>query len=224
MWVKGLEASSRRDYGPWTVPEADAERAMPLIALLEGLSRRDPQLTIHGESVGGYAASVAIRLGIPPARAERLRLAGIVHDIGKIVVLTRILQKRGPLTASEWAQVKRHPQVGFRLIHSTGLHDVAGWTLTHHERPDGLGYPFGLGAGEIPIESSIISACDAYHAMIDERPYQAAMDHGQARAELIGCAGTQFDPMVVEALLLVAEERVEVAGRRFELRAPVPDD
>ena len=192
--------------------------------MLEGLSRRDPQLTIHGESVGGYAASAAIRLGIPPARAERLRLAGIVHDIGKIVVPTRVLEKRAPLSDAEWVQIRRHPQVGFRLIHSTGLHDVAGWILTHHERPDERGYPFGLGAAEIPIESSIISACDAYHAMRSERPYQRALDHREARAELIGCAGTQFDPVVAEALLAVAEESAPAAAFPVELRAPVPDD
>ena len=178
-----------------------ASRSGPLPTLLEAIGARDSALTMHGESVGRYATIAAQNLGLPPARVRALRLAGILHDIGKTELPAAILDKPGPLTPSEWRAIRNHPEAGHRLLTAAGLEPIAEWVLAHHERPDGTGYPFGLTAAEIPIEASILSAADAYHAMRDDRPYKSPLTHAEAAAELRDCAGTQFDPEVVEALL-----------------------
>ena len=95
----------------------------------------------------------------------------------------------------------RHPEIGARILEHAGLRDIAAWVLAHHERLDGRGYPSGLAADEIPLEARILAVADAYEAMIADRPYRAGMPAEEARAELERCAGTQFDPTVVEAFL-----------------------
>ena len=156
---------------------------------------------MHGESVGRYAAIAAQNLGLPPAGVRALRLAGILHDIGKTELPAAILDKPGPLTPSEWKAIRNHPEAGHRLLTAAGLEAIAEWVFAHHERPDGTGYPLGLKAGEIPIEAAILAAADAYDAMRDDRPYKAPLTHAEAAAELRDCAGTQFDREVVEALI-----------------------
>jgi HD-GYP domain-containing protein (c-di-GMP phosphodiesterase class II) len=194
---------------PWTATPA-AEQARPLLTLLELRGRSDPTLLMHGESVGELVAMAAEQLDLPPVQIGRLRLAGILHDIGKITVSDRILNKPGRLTEGEWAEIRRHPETGYRLILSVGLEDIADWVLVHHERPDGRGYPYGLSAVEIPLEGSILAVADAYHAMVAERPYQGRLSHAEACWELQECAGSQFDGGVVDAVVgaLEADERL----------------
>lgn len=184
-----------------------AERARPLLTLLDLISARNPTLGMHGESVGELAAIAAIDLGLSPARIERLRLAGVLHDIGKVAIADEILQKDSPLSEKEWNEVRRHPVIGSVLIESVGLDDIAEWVLKHHERPDGTGYPNGLTGDEIPLEASIISVADAYHAMVAERPYQGPLTHMEARIELQLFAGRQFESSVVDLVLAGIEQR-----------------
>lgn len=160
---------------------------------------------MHGESVGELAAMTAEQLGLPPVQIGRLRLAGILHDIGKITISDCILNKPGRLTEPEWAEVRRHSETGYHMLASVGLDDVADWVLVHHERPDGLGYPYGLSAGEIPLEGRILAVADAYHAMIAERPYQGRLSHAEACWELRDCSGTQFDGDIAGALIAAVE-------------------
>lgn len=196
-------------------PELD--RARPLLALLDVIGTRNPTLGMHGESVGDLAALAATELGLPPARVERLRLAGILHDIGKVAVADEILFKPDRLSDREWREIQRHPMIGYILVSSVGLGDIADWVLAHHERPDGLGYPHGLTAAQIPLEASILSVTDAYHAMVAERPYQSPLTHIEARHELERCAGAQFDEIVVRAAIRAIERERDrsalVAGR-----------
>lgn len=194
---------------PWMATRA-AERAKPLLTLLELTGQSDPTLSMHGESVGELAAIAAQELGLPPTQIGRLRLAGILHDIGKITIPDRILNKSGRLTEEEWGEIRRHPETGYRLVRSVGLEEIADWVLVHHERPDGRGYPYGLSAREIPLQGMILAVADAYHAMIAERPYQGRLSHGEACWELRECSGSQFDGAVVEALTsaLNADQRL----------------
>ena len=135
---------------------------------------------------------MAAELEMDEDRVQRLRLAGILHDIGKIAVPDSILNKPGPLTDDEWVQMRRHPELGARILSSRELDDVRGWILAHHERPDGAGYPKGLKAEEIPLEASIVAVADAFEAMTADRVYRPGMHPDAAREELLDNAGSQF--------------------------------
>jgi diguanylate cyclase (GGDEF)-like protein/putative nucleotidyltransferase with HDIG domain len=172
-----------------------------VLSLAEALDQRDSGTARHSQTVGRYCELMAKELGFDEDRVERIRLAGILHDIGKIGVPDSILRKPGRLTTAEMDQMRRHPELGARVLSSSELDDVREWILAHHERPDGTGYPLGLSAEEIPIEASILSVGDAYEAMTSDRVYRAALTHDQAREELIHCSGTQFESTVVKALL-----------------------
>jgi HD-GYP domain-containing protein (c-di-GMP phosphodiesterase class II) len=145
-------------------------------------------------------------------RVQRIRLAGVLHDIGKIGVPDSILCKPGPLTSEEMDQMRRHPELGARILSSRELDDVREWILAHHERPDGTGYPRGLTADEIPIEAAILAVGDAYEAMTSDRVYRMSIGHDKARDELERWAGKQFSREVVDAFLRALDrERVSVS-------------
>jgi len=151
--------------------------------------------------VGHLAEALGQELGLPPDRCERLRYAGTVHDIGKIGVADSILRKPGVLTVDEMTEMRKHPEVGARILAGADLEDISAWVLAHHERPDGAGYPFGLAGDQIPLEGRILAVADAYEAMTNGRVYQPAVAPEDARNELARCSGTQFDERVVEAFL-----------------------
>ncbi len=172
-----------------------------MLSLAEALDIRDSGTAAHAHTVGRYAEGMAVRLGLPTARVERVRLAGILHDIGKIGVPDSILRKPGALDEHEWAVMRKHSETGARILESGSLEDVRGWVLAHHERPDGTGYPYGLSAEQIPIEASILAVADAYEAMTSDRVYRPRLSTAAAREQLIQGSGSQFDPTVVGALL-----------------------
>src|SRR3954447_2664839 len=172
-----------------------------VLSLAEALDQRDSGTAKHSQTVGRYCEMMAKELGFDEDRVERLRLAGILHDIGKIGVPDSILRKPGALSEEEMGQMRRHPELGARVLSSSELDDVREWILAHHERPDGTGYPLGLSEGQIPVEASILSIGDAYEAMTSDRVYRLAIGPVRARQELLDGAGTQFSPEVVEAFL-----------------------
>ena len=172
-----------------------------VLALAEALDIRDTGTGEHSHNVGRYAALTARELGFDEDRIERVRLAGVLHDIGKIGICDRVLAKPGPLDADEWRQMFTHPEIAARLLSRPEFDDLREWILAHHERPDGRGYPRALCAAEIPIEARILAVADAYEAMTADRVYRPAIGEDAARAELEGGAGTQFDPAVVIAFL-----------------------
>ena len=195
--------------GPWdrrfsprpaTIRRAGASKG-EVVLLAERLASRDPALAVHGRVVGRYAALTARELGIPSGTADSLRLAGELHDIGKLEMPRRILEKPGPLDEHEWVQIKTHPVIGATLIREAGLNQIADWVFSHHERPDGRGYPRGLEETQIPLESAVLAVADAFHAMTTHRPYQAAIDHNSALDELRRGVGRQFDRLVVDAFV-----------------------
>jgi diguanylate cyclase (GGDEF)-like protein/putative nucleotidyltransferase with HDIG domain len=184
-----------------------------VIALAEALDIRDTGTGQHSHTVGRYAELMARELGFDEDSVERIRLAGVLHDIGKIGISDRVLSKPGPLDAEEWQEMYTHPEIGARLLARPEFEDLRTWILAHHERPDGLGYPRALGADEIPLEARILAVADAYEAMIADRVYRPALGEESARAELLAGSGTQFDARVVEGFLRALD-----AGRTRRLR------
>jgi len=144
---------------------------------------------------------MARELGFDEERVERVRLAGLLHDIGKIGVSDSVLSKPGPLDADEWKEMYTHPEIGARLLSRPEFADLRAWILAHHERPDGLGYPYGLNDPEIPLEARILAVADSYEAMTADRVYRPALGEEAARSELEAGAGKQFDAEVVTAFL-----------------------
>jgi diguanylate cyclase (GGDEF)-like protein/putative nucleotidyltransferase with HDIG domain len=177
-----------------------------VLALAEVLDIRDAGTAQHSQTVARYAEEIARRLELPDDLVERVRLAGILHDVGKIAVPDAILSKPAKLSSEEWAEMRKHPDVGALIVDGADMKDVAAWIGAHHERPDGNGYPQGLSDEEIPLEARILAVADAYEAMTCDRVYRRAMPVETARAELRKCAGTQFDARVVDALLDWLEE------------------
>jgi len=186
-------------------PESAELQLATVIGLAEALDIRDTGTTGHSHTVGRCSELIALELGLPAERVERVRLAGVLHDVGKIGVSDRVLTKPGPLDADEWQQMRTHPEIGARLLAHTEFDDLRAWVLSHHERPDGRGYPNALSHEEIPLEASIVAVADAYEAMTAERAYRAALGEAAARAELEAGAGSQFDPEVVVAFLRAVE-------------------
>jgi diguanylate cyclase (GGDEF)-like protein/putative nucleotidyltransferase with HDIG domain len=189
-----------------------AERLLAvMLDLAEAVDLRFSGTARHSETVGRYAEMMARELGLSEARTARVRLAGLLHDIGKVGVPDSILQKPARLTETELEVIKRHPELGAQMLDHPSLTDVRDWVGGHHERPDGHGYPRGLDDQSIPLEARIIAVADAYEAMTSDRAYRSSLNHRAAREELESCAGTQFDPRVVAALLSVLHRDSERA-------------
>jgi diguanylate cyclase (GGDEF)-like protein len=186
-------------------------------ALAGAVDDRDAYVGGHSQRVGDYAAAVAARLAFPADEVELIRLAGKLHDLGKLAIPEEILRKKGSLTESEREVLERHPQIGQNMLDPLGIEPVASWVLHHHERWDGSGYPGNLAGERIPIGARIIFAADSFDAMTSERVYRAALSFAEAAEELRRCAGSQFDPAVVSALLA----EIEADERRVSIEQPV---
>jgi two-component system cell cycle response regulator len=176
--------------------------------LLRAIFERHPRLGEHVTGVAALAESLAVKLGLEEGEVARARLAGALHDIGKMAIPDEILAKPGPLTEHEWTFVRGHTLVGERILHAApALSHVAGLVRSSHERFDGSGYPDGLAGTDIPLVARIVLVCDAFDAMTSERPYGGALTVEEAVVELRRCAGTQFDPVVVAAFTDVLATR-----------------
>jgi HD-GYP domain-containing protein (c-di-GMP phosphodiesterase class II) len=151
--------------------------------------------------VAALAEKIATQFGRPAEEIELTRLAASLHDLGKLAIPEEILRKPGALTEAERLVLERHPQLGHRMLESLGVAEVADCVLHHHERWDGNGYPDRLGGENIPLGARIVFVADAFDAMTSSRTYRRPLSHGDAVRELGRCAGSQFDPEVVQALL-----------------------
>jgi diguanylate cyclase (GGDEF)-like protein len=169
-------------------------------SLAKAVDERDAYTGSHSQRVGDYSARIARRLGADEPAVELTRLAGNLHDLGKLAIPEEVLRKPDTLSEAERLMLERHPQIGFRMLESLGVQPVAEWVLHHHERWDGAGYPNRLAGDQIPLGARIIFVADAYDAMTSDRAYRQAMPQRDALAELERCSGTQFDPTVVKAL------------------------
>jgi two-component system, cell cycle response regulator len=173
--------------------------------LVRVIAEREPDLDDHSTGVADLARAVGRRLGLAAEALDVLVRAAELHDVGKIAVPDTILHKPGPLTDIEWEIMRQHTVVGERILAAAdSMRPVARVVRASHERWDGHGYPDGLAGEAIPLEARIVCACDAFDAMLSQRPYKAPLTHLEALAELRRCAGTQFDPAVVEVLAVEA--------------------
>ncbi|HWT91945.1 MAG TPA: HD domain-containing phosphohydrolase, partial [Solirubrobacteraceae bacterium] len=171
-------------------------------SLAAALEARDGYTGEHSDDVHDLSVAVAERLGLDAQAVAEVEAVALLHDIGKIGVPDHVLHKPGPLDASEWELMRQHPVIGERILKPLpGLSAVARAVRHEHERWDGGGYPDGLAGDDIPLASRIVLACDAYHALVSDRPYRRAMSVEYAFGELRDGSGTQFDPVVVDALL-----------------------
>jgi diguanylate cyclase (GGDEF)-like protein/putative nucleotidyltransferase with HDIG domain len=209
-WAKEYGKNRVRSYRPDVIELAElkrlasgpdrAARFRAAASLARAVDARDVYTGSHSQRVAELAARMARRLELPDEDVELTRLAASLHDLGKLAIPEEILRKPGPLTEPERMVLERHPQIGFRMLESLGVDPVAEWVLHHHERWDGSGYPDGLPGDRIPLGARIIFVADAYDAMTSERVYRRRVLPEQAVAELQRCAGTQFDPEIVDAL------------------------
>ncbi len=176
-----------------------------MLDLAEAVDLRFSGSARHSETVGRYAEMMAVELGLPEDRVVRVRLAGVLHDIGKVLIPESVLQKPGPLDPEEFELIKRHPEFGAQILDHPALADVRIWVGSHHERPDGGGYPLGISGAELTLEARILAVADAYEAMTSDRAYREAIGQAAARAELKRYSGSQFDDRVVAALTRIVE-------------------
>ncbi len=178
-----------------------------ILALAEAIDAADPDAYNHCQRTANLAAALAHRLGYRDDEVEIIRLAGMLHDIGKLDISEEILRKPGPLTPAEWEVIKRHPMVGADILSPiSSLARVSAIIRSHHEKFDGSGYPYGLKGEQIPLEARILSVADAYSVMINGRVYRDALTQSEAVAELKRCAGAHFDPRVVKELLILIQQ------------------
>jgi diguanylate cyclase (GGDEF)-like protein len=183
--------------------------------LVSVLSERDPNLGMHLGEVAELCAAVCARLGVPATELAPILQAASLHDVGKAAIPEAILNKPAALTDEEWAFMRRHTLIGERILSAApALAEAARLVRSSHERFDGEGYPDGLRGDAIPFGSRIIAVCDAYDAMTADRPYRSAMSDEVALDELRRCAGTQFDPLVVQAFCAVLRDPDAVLGAR----------
>jgi putative nucleotidyltransferase with HDIG domain len=178
-----------------------------LFELADILDARDKYTHGHSERVGHYAEQLAVQLELPGDRTHLAFLAGRLHDIGKCAIDNEVLLKPGELGDSERDQMRRHPEVGSAMLaHFSLFREVAQFVRGHHERWDGDGYPDGLRAEAIPLESRIIAIVDSYDAMTTTRPYRVALPHAEAVRRLRAGAGEQWDPKIVSVFVEWVEQ------------------
>ncbi len=186
------------------LPKADA--GGPVIeGVLSLLKAHDEATCWHSHATGYWCRRLALGLGLSAALTERIVRAGMLHDVGKIATPHHILSKPGALTPDEWAIMQRHTVDGAEILSEIPtLAHYAPIVRAHHERFDGTGYPDRLRGDEIPFEARVVAVADAFHAMVTDRPYRAALSYGEAMSVLSQGRGTQWDPDVVDVMVRVA--------------------
>ncbi len=179
-----------------------------LSAVVATMYERSQETEAHALRLSEISKKIASKLSLTQKEFDELEVFALLHDIGKVGIDDRILNKPGKLTDEEWIVMRRHPEIGYRIaMASPELEVVAEYILSHHERWDGKGYPRGLSGDAIPLLSRIISVADAFDAMTEDRVYRKAMSEEDAVEEIKKNSGTQFDPVVVALFLETIQER-----------------
>jgi hypothetical protein len=193
----------------WAMAQfAEEQRAYTatMNALCQAVETKDYYTRGHGDRVSRGAVMIARQIGMNSARTDAIRFAGMLHDVGKLGVPTQVLQKTGPLTEDEFAAIQLHPMRGLEIVREIGfLYEALNGIMHHHERIDGRGYPMGLAGHEIPEFARVIAVADAFDSMTTTRSYREAKSIDQAIVELRRGAGTQFDPLIVQAFIAAVE-------------------
>jgi diguanylate cyclase (GGDEF)-like protein/PAS domain S-box-containing protein/putative nucleotidyltransferase with HDIG domain len=182
--------------------ESPSMRGKTINVIISTLHEKNKREEQHSLRVSALCQSIGEAIGLPEADIEELKTVGLLHDIGKIAIEESILNKPGGLTEDEWEEIKRHPEIGYRILSTVNdMSEMAEHVLAHHERWDGSGYPKGLTGEEIPFLSRIMAVADAYDAMTSERSYRSALPEKVAIEELQKNAGIQFDPNLIKIFI-----------------------
>lgn len=182
--------------------ESSSFRSKSIDIIMNSLYEKSSREMNHSKRVSTLCEQIAFSIGLNQEEIRECRVAGLVHDIGKIGVSNNILDKDGMLTNEEWTEMKKHSEMGYRILSSViEFSEIAKFVLSHQERWDGKGYPQGLKGEEIPIQSRIIAVADAFDAMTVERSYRKVMTETEAIYEIKKCSGTQFDPIIAKAFV-----------------------
>jgi response regulator RpfG family c-di-GMP phosphodiesterase len=190
--------------------DVEAAYASTLYALVAALDAREHETSDHSQRVVRYTLAVAERLGVPAAERPDIARGALLHDIGKIGVPDAILLKPGKLTPDEWSEMRRHPQIGHRMLASIPFLKVPSeMVLAHHERWDGQGYPRGRAREAIPLGARIFAVADTLDAITRDRPYRKGTTMEKAREEIRRCRGAQFDPRCVDAFLAIEPKLID---------------
>ncbi len=185
-------------------------------ALIAAIEAKDQYTRGHSQRVSGLAVKIGEKIGMAKHQVEELRIAGILHDIGKIGISDRILLKKGPLTKEEYEEIKKHPAISNKILYPIGLSDrILKAVAFHHERYDGKGYPFGLTNESLGIEPQIIAVADAFDAMTSSRPYREALSWQSAISELKNNKGSQFHPNIVDIMIQIQMEENEKSSQNM---------
>jgi response regulator RpfG family c-di-GMP phosphodiesterase len=185
-----------------------------LWALVAALDAREQEVSNHSQRVVRFTQAIARRVGIPERELPDIGRGALLHDIGKIGITDAVLLKPGKLTEAEWVVMRTHPQIGFDILKSIPfLGSPADLVLTHQERFDGSGYPRGLAGEALPMGARVFAVADTYDAITSDRPYRKRQSHEAARAEIMRCSGTQFDPRCVEAFLSITPAELALLSR-----------
>ena len=192
------------------IEQEDYELLRSLQALINIINARDRYTSGHVERVVMYSKALGQELGLQPDQRKSLSLAAYMHDIGKVNLTEKVLNKSTPLEENEWQDIKLHSVVGARILKEVAaLSSIAPLVLHHHERYDGTGYPQGLKGEEIPFLARVLTVVDSFDAMTFDRPYKAAMTYSDAIKELRANKGRQFDPEIVEVFIRIVERSLE---------------
>lgn len=182
--------------------ESEGMKGKLINSILTTLCEKNPEEMEHFKRVGDLSQKIGKLLYLPKEDLSKLKSIGLFHDIGKIAISNAILEKQGPLSQQEWDEIKRHPDIGYKILKSSReTAHLSEYVLAHHERYDGKGYPSGLKGEKIPLLSRIVSVADSFDAMTNSRSYRKAVATKDALNELMKNRGTQFDPMVVDAFV-----------------------
>ena len=184
-----------------------------MLALSKAVDAKDKYTNDHSQRVAEYARMLAKQLGRSKKDQDDLYIIGLLHDVGKIGVHEEIINKPGALTDEEYEEIKSHTVMGYEILKVlTEMPEAAKCARWHHERYDGRGYPDGISGTDIPEFARIISVADSYDAMTSRRAYQALKLQSEVRAEIIRCKGTQFDPLVADAMVRIIDD-----DKKYEL-------
>jgi len=190
--------------------ESASMRSKTIELIMNTLYEKSSREMMHSNRVGQICEKIGIRMKLDQDEINQIRTAGLIHDIGKMGIDEKILNKPGTLSDDEWTEIQRHPEIGYRILSSANeFSEMANYILEHHERWDGYGYPKGLKGEEISLQGRIVAVADSFDAMTSDRTYRKGLAQEEAIAEIKRCAGTHFDPLVAKMLVeVVHSEKV----------------
>jgi response regulator RpfG family c-di-GMP phosphodiesterase len=214
------EINGITDYKWDNVSLSDNQNCLAFAKVLAyTLEEKDPYTSGHSERVCYYSDFISKRLSFTPKDRSELQIASYLHDIGKIGISNRFINKKGPLTPTDWAIIKQHTKKSIELLVPLNLSpNILSYIQYHHERFDGTGYPDGLARDQIPLGARVITISDSYDSMTSDRPYRKPLSNGEAKNELLKWSGKQFDPNLVSIFLDVLKEMEEVFLVRDHLK------